>query len=475
MEPKKNECSAEAPSPQAVGQPDFNGIPPGEVLYQSGDSFKRFMDDHSETLIQKMISVKVIKKKFGKAIKGKHNSLDLLLATMKHMSLEKFVIYLRLLLTISKSEEPVVKKGADEVAENSKDVKTIQDGAKNLMRIMKGSLEAMKPTPGSDLNAAITDFVYFVRQDGRVQSQTELQQVNVNLPPNLSKPPEGHLGNAVSGVFTNEGGILYSELHGVTVTIPPKAIPGAIREFFLSMHFYLQQPFTLMDDADPCSVIVWLHQHPHFHFLEEVTVEIPHAAVVDDSLCVLTWGKDKQLNLNTEVPADFSDGYHAVIKVKHFCPKITAKKKKPKRKYTRKRTGSNNLKKKMEELKRDSLETSIDEGLASNSTEAGPNSRISLPRQDAMEYDSPAVPVSQDSLTTEEDESDVKYSIACSMPCDRSRGDWKVHFAACQSHPTGISVSFNVMDRPTYHGFLRAVVEAVSRGGIWQIFLFLSG
>ncbi len=47
---------------------------------------------------------------------------------------------------------------------------------------------------------------------------------------------------------------------------------------------------------------------------------IPHAAVVDDSLCVLTWGKDKQLNLNTEVPADFSDGYHAVIKVKHFCP-----------------------------------------------------------------------------------------------------------------------------------------------------------
>ncbi len=82
-----------------------------------------------------------------------------------------------------------------------------------------------------------------------------------------------------------------------------------------------------MDDADPCSVIVWLHQDPHFTFLEDVTVMIPHAAVVDDSLCVLTCGKDKQLNLNTKVPADFSDGYHAVIKVKHFCPFSTIKRK----------------------------------------------------------------------------------------------------------------------------------------------------
>ncbi len=435
MEPKKNECSAEA-----VGQPHFYGIPPGEVLYQSGDSFKRYMDDHIETLIQKMSSEKIISKKFGKAIKGQHNSLDMLLATMKKMSLEKFVKYLRLLLTISKSEEPVVKKGAETVAENLEDVKTIQDSAKNLMGLMKGSLEAMKPAPGSDIHAVITDLVHFVFQDGRVQSQTELQQLDA---PNLSQPfqpPEGDLGNPESGVFTNEGGALYSALHGVTVTIPPKAIPGAIPNFYLSIHFYLQQPFTLMDDADPCSVIVWIYQDPRFHFLEDVTVKIPHASVVDGSLCVLTWGKDKQLNLNTEVPADFSDGYHAVIKVKHFCPKVAARRN-PIRKCTKKPGSSKNMKK-MENLKNGSLETSIEEGLVSltNSTEAV-NIRP-LPRQDAisMECDSPAVPVSQDSLTAEEDESGFKYSIACSMPSDRSTGDWKVQFAACQSNPTGILV-----------------------------------
>ena len=134
MEPKKNECS---PS-QAAGQPDFYGISPGEVLYQSGDSFKRCMNDHTETLIQKMVSEKIVGKKFGKAIKGQHYPLDMLLSTMSKMSLEKFVKYLRLLLTISKPEEPVVlKKGVEEVAENSKKVKTIQDDITILMRIIR--------------------------------------------------------------------------------------------------------------------------------------------------------------------------------------------------------------------------------------------------------------------------------------------------------------------------------------------------
>ncbi len=476
MEPKKNECSAEAPS-QAVGQPDFHGISPGKVIYDAGDSFKRFMASHTKTLIKQMITKKIINKKIGKAIKSQENSSDLLLATMKKMSLEEFVTYLRLLLAISKSEEQETdaKIGAEKDAQKSLYVKTIKDDTINLMRIMKGSLEAMKPSPGSELHAVVAEFVYLVSQDSSDRSQTTVSQdvsdqsqtiisqddclqtvcqddsdqiqttaqPDVDLPPNLFKPPEGHLGNPVSHFFTNEGGTLYSPLHGVTVIIPPNAIPGAIPKFFLSMHFYLLQPFTLMDDADPCSVIVWLYQNPRFHFLEDVTVKIPHAAVVDDSLCVLTWSKDKQLNLNTEVPADFSDGYHAVIKVKHFCPKVTAKRIKPRQKPTKKRSGgSNNLKKKMEKLNSGSLETSIDEGLASltNSTEADPNTRP-LPRQDAMECDSPAVPVSQDSLTTEEDESGFKYSIACSMPSDRSTGDWKVQFAACQSNPTGISVS----------------------------------
>ena len=82
-------------------------------------------------------------------------------------------------------------------------------------------------------------------------------------------------------------------------------------------------------------------------------MEIPHAANADPtSLCVLTWGEDKQgppYKLDTEVPADFSDGYHAILNVKHFSPYVVAKRasyrdeilhKKVKMQAFRKRTGT---------------------------------------------------------------------------------------------------------------------------------------
>ena len=92
-----------------------------------------------------------------------------------------------------------------------------------------------------------------------------------------NRPPPGQLGDAVSHSFTNEGGVLYSPIHGVTVTIPPNAIPRDVGKFFLSMHFYLGYPFTVEEDVDLCSVVVWFHLHPHLEFLEDVTVKIPHA------------------------------------------------------------------------------------------------------------------------------------------------------------------------------------------------------
>ncbi len=391
MEPKNS--SAEVPSQAATitglkvddPQPKAQGISHEQVLFGSGDSFKRYMNNHIETLIQKMTTKNIIRKRMVKMIEGE-DKLDLLLEIMKKISPEKFIVYLQLLLAISRQSEEQEKDAKKGAEKSLHDVDaTLQDDTKQLMRMMKGLLKEMKPTPGSELHAVVTEFVYFASQDSSIQSQSAVQPIDP--PPNLSqhfRPPEGQLGNAEFGVFTKtEEGTLYSALHGVTVIIPPNAIPEAFSRFSLSMHFYLKQPFTLMENADPCSVIVWLHQHPHFNFLEEVTVKIPHSAVVDDSLCVLTWGKDKQLNLNTEVPADFSDGYHAVIKVKHFCPFSTIK---------RKREQSEG-----EDSKKVKLESTAESGF--------------------------------------------KYSIACSMPSDRSGRYWKVQFAACQSNPTWIWVS----------------------------------
>ena len=388
MEPKNS--SAEVPSQAAtitgleVDDPHSKaqGISHGQVLFGCGDSLKRYMNNHMETLIQKMTAKNIISKCKVKMIEAqdKSNHLDLLLEIMREMSREKFIVYLKLLLAISRQSEEQ-EKDAKKGGEKSLHVKaTLQDDTKQLMRVMKISLKAMNPAPGSELHVVVAEFVRFVSQDIQSQSATD-------LPPNPSqhfRPQKGQLGNAEFGAFTNEGGTLYSALHGVTVIIPPNAIPEVFSRFSLSMHFYLQEPFTLVDNADSCSVIVWIHQEPHFTFLEEITVMIPHAAVVDDSLCVLTWGKDKQLNLNTEVPADFSDGYHAVIKVKHFC--------------------LFSIKRKREQ-------------------------------SESADEDSKKVKLEPTA------ESGFKYSIACSMPSDRSGGYWKVQFAACQSHPTGIWVS----------------------------------
>ena len=210
------------------------------------------------------------------------------------------------------------------------------------------------------------------------------------------------------------------------------------------MHFYLLDPFTLEDDIENCSVIVWFYQKPQFHFIKDVTIKIPHAAIVDDpnddSLCVLTWGQDKQLKLNTKVPADFSDGYHAVFKVNHFCPKTIVRTKK--RKSARKRTSSR--RKKLQKMGSSSIEKSIEEGVASrsNSIETGPSSRTTLHHQEAMDTDSPATSVSQDSMG-EEEISDMKYSIVCGMPRDRSQGNWNVLFAASYGNPTWSWVRLN--------------------------------
>ena len=221
------------------------------------------------------------------------------------------------------------------------------------------------------------------------------------------------------------------------------------------MHFYLVHPFTLEDDIKPCSVIVWFHQRPQFHFIKDVTIKIPHAAIVDDpnddSLCVLTWGQDKQLKLNTKVPADFSDGYHAVFKVNHFCPKVACKKGQPIRRSTRKKTASSSAKRNIKKCDNSrsinqsinqSIERSIEEGIVTlthcDSTESGSSSRT-LHHQEAMETDPQASAVSQDSMG-EEKISDMKYSIVCGMPRDRSQGNWNVLFAASYGNPTWTSV-----------------------------------
>ncbi len=249
MATKQSEHSTKAPSQAPVfdglwtdsstSTSEAQGIPLGKVLYDSGDSFKRFMISHVKILTKKMRTSKIISKKFMDLMKDEHYPINLLMGHMNKMKPEKFTDYLELLLSIAKGKKEDTKIMEKMKAEKSQDM-AFRDDMKKLIGIMKGSLEAMKTEPDSRLGRVISDIVSFVHEDCNIQSQTALQtnilQVDhpVSSAPLASSapPPDGQLGDSVGACFTNEGGILYSPLHGVTVIIPrniiPEAIPGTL-------------------------------------------------------------------------------------------------------------------------------------------------------------------------------------------------------------------------------------------------------
>jgi len=216
------------------------GVSHGKVLYDCGDSFNRFMADHAKILTKKMSSKKILKKTERQFIKDQKYDSSILLTFVKRLPLEKFIDYLELLIEIQQSPEEDVHLKLDTV---------------KLIGIMKGSLESMKSEPGSRLHAAVSKFIH-ITHSAKEQQGIDAKTSTISEAPN--RPPLNQLGHAIGASFTNTGGVLYSSVHGVCVTIPPNIIPGAIGEFYLSMHFYLAHPFIFADGIKSCSVIVWL-------------------------------------------------------------------------------------------------------------------------------------------------------------------------------------------------------------------------
>ena len=411
------------------------------LLDDCEDSFKRFMK--VEKIVPPLVEKKLLKRKLGKMVIKQQDPGLLVSTTQAEWGPDQFLTYLEVLIELCRTEGP-------------------EGNTLKFMRVMKGSLEAVKPEPSSKLERTIQKFketvdMGFLTVESQIQpvksidSQTIIaavlseQQASSTSSIQLSshspmQPPNGQIGNAVSHCFTHEGGVLYSPVHGVSVTIPPNAIPGHVEKFFLSMHFYLGHPFTLKEDVNICSVVVWFHLHPPIEFLEDVTVAIPHAVRADlTSLCVLTWGEDKQgppYKLNTEVPADFSDGYHAVFKVRHFSPFSAGRKKDSSKK--RKKVNSSSRSKRLDRFKSQtssSLEHSFDDSCTVSISRTVCHSPSLCDHgntsNDGMQSDNPELPSA----------GQITYSLVCYMPKDRSGAEWSVTFAACYNHPTGNWVS----------------------------------
>ena len=525
--PVRSQAQISATASTAEERPTPN-MPTWEVIYNSRDSFKKFMK--MENLVPVMVKKKILKRKQGDRILKQDDPAEIVIAILQGSTLEKFTVYLDILIELGGSE-PADTEG----------------GTRALMRLMKGSLEAMKPEPGSKLDQTITRFKTAAFPSSKQTEQTQLQthssetellcldtqtqaetqltssdvlsiaevvsvdssstdHSTIETPTKLEeklqhkfdstapiemetenpttvnptssapkRPPAGQIGEAVGGFFTSDGGMLYSPIHGVSVSIPPNAIP-AKSMCYLGMHFYLGGPFVLADGVVSCSVVVWFYQSHYFEFLEDVTVKIPHAAKIDvtnggddNSLCVLTWGEDKEgpiYKLSKEVSADFSDGYHAVFKVRHFSPYITGLRERTikdalqclhsvKNPTIRKRTRSNasNTRslKQLVKMKVGSLDLEryvhdltisaapswcssrgrTDSGISSISSSTSCSTRLG-----SIDVDSPSL-VRCESEERKETISKIGYSIARLMPSDRSGNKWETTFAACYNHSTG--------------------------------------
>ena len=143
-------------------------------------------------------------------------------------------------------------------------------------------------------------------------------------------PPSGFIESRSACYYTRDNVSLYLPESGVSVDIPSQAIPSGIGDrFWLGAFVYLRGPFQVPGGITLCTPIVWFSLHPQFKFKADVTISIPHSAIIKAStdlghFCFLTIPDDPPTgpiyNLSKILPADFTDGYHAVAKVRHFSP-----------------------------------------------------------------------------------------------------------------------------------------------------------
>lgn len=281
--------------------------------------------------------------------------------------------------------------------------------------------------------------------------------------------PRGYLSGCKSRSFTKAGGMLYSPEHGVTVIIPEGAMPASVDRFVLGVYVYMRGPFSLPENAQLCSPIVWFHHQPKFKFEADVTIKIPHYAIVaavqpkscstgasatlieeDDSLRVVTVEEGMNEGATTQyyaltrrLPADFSDGYHAVFVVRHFSPHSVVKCGSSKQQSpTRKRLGSNES----SGIRKRTYSNSST--VASNLPCKGQTTTKDLQKSGSLEDDLYSMNSKQAKSRKEggaKARDGMKFCIARCMPVDRSTGNWDVNFLISHWHPSGINVSLTFL------------------------------
>ena len=462
------------------------GVRHGRVIVDCELAIREHLD--LEKVVPAMIDKKLFPKKVGKAFlkkKDESGTKALFVDCLKKLTLEQFGEF----LTIVKSVEEE------------------RDSERSIMKLLSSSLKMMKLQPGSNVHRVVSDFIAAadkmetstqehtrttvrsmqtkieesscpatnIAQDTRVQS-SEIRSVGEAAKVS-SKPfkvssdqstsqiaattrPHGFQSGCRTRSFTREGGLLYSPEHGVTVIIPPAAVPSSVEKFVLGVYVYLSGPFSLPKNVQPCSPVVWFHLHPRFTFEADVTVKIPHCAAIsqqlrtgepstassedEGSLYVLTIEEEKEneeshYDLSRCIEADFNDGYHAVFAVRHFSPHTVVESQPRCKSPLRNRLGSSEsagVKKK---------KSTQDSSSAANRLPCKSVTTKDLTKKGSLQDEEDELyQVTQGRSNSEErrvKQVDLKFCMARCMPMERSCGSWTVDFIISHFHPTGVHVS----------------------------------
>jgi len=290
--------------------------------------------------------------------------------------------------------------------------------------------------------------------------------------------PSGFIESKSDYYSTRDSASFYLPGSGVSVDIPSEAIPSDIGgRFWLGAFVYLRGPFQVPGGITLCTPIVWFSLRPQFKFKADVTIKIPHSAIIKRStdleqFCFLTIADDPPTGpiykLSKILPADFTDGYHAVAKVRHFSPVSFGSKQKsrhdsesslhgtrsPLRKQSQKtkevipllkslsqRSGSSfESSQSFEEQEQCRSTSSLDHGSCTSSSTSEVGQSLQDKDEIASTKDRSSSLELSSSFETSESEGVNEFFIARCMPKDRCADMWKATFMVSFCNPLGLKV-----------------------------------
>ena len=294
----------------------------------------------------------------------------------------------------------------------------------------------------------------------------------------LIPPPSGFIESRSDYYSTRDSASFYLPGSGVSVDIPSEAIPSDIGDhFWLGAFVYLRGPFQVPGGITLCTPIVWFSLRPQFIFKADVTIKIPHSAIIKRSTDLeqfyfLTMSGDPPTGpiykLSEILPADFTDGYHAVANVRHFSPVSFGSKQKsrpgsesslhgtrsPLRKRSQKtkevipllkslsqRSGSSfESSQSFEEQEQCRSTSSLDHGSGTSSSTSEVGQSLQDMDEIASTKDRSSSLELSSSFETSESEGVNEFFIARCMPKDRCAEMWDTTFMVSFCNPLGLKV-----------------------------------